>query len=94
MIREYSKMAPGKTTQIHRCGAEDLPWDMIENVDCAFTSPPYFSTETYNKGGQFEEDQSWHKFNEYEKWRDEFYLPVALNSYNSLSEKLKEDLLR
>ena len=87
MIKEYNKMSPGKTTQIYRCGAEDLPWDSIENVDCAFTSPPYFSTETYNKGGEFEEDQSWAKFNEYEKWRDEFYLPVALNSYNSLSEK-------
>ena len=86
MISEYNKLAPGKTTQIYRCGAEDLPWDSIENVDCAFTSPPYFSTEKYNEGGQFEEDQSWAKFNEYEKWRDEFYLPVALNSFNSLSE--------
>ena len=86
MIREYSKMSPGKTTQIYRCGAEDLPWDSIENVDCAFTSPPYFSTERYNEGGEFEEDQSWSKFNGYDKWRDEFYLPVALNSFNSLSE--------
>ena len=87
MIREYSKMAPGKTTQIHRCGAEDLPWDMIKDVDCAFTSPPYFATERYNEGGEFEEDQSWSKFAEYERWRDEFYLPVALNSFNALSEK-------
>ena len=86
MIREYSKLAPGKTTQIYRCGAEDLPWDSIENIDCAFTSPPYFATERYNEGGQFEEDQSWAKFNEYESWRDEFYLPVAINSFNALSE--------
>jgi len=86
MIREYSKMAPGKTTEIYRCGAEDLPWETIKNVDCAFTSPPYFATERYNEGGQFEEDQSWSKFNEYENWRDEFYLPVALNSFNALSE--------
>ena len=86
MVREFDKLAPGKTVQFHRCGAEDLPWDMIKNVDCAFTSPPYFSTEEYNKGGEFEEDQSWAKFNEYEKWRDDFYLPVALNSFNSLSE--------
>ena len=86
MIREYSKMVPGKTTQIYRCGAEDLPWDTIKDIDCAFTSPPYFSTERYNEGGEFEEDQSWSKFNEYENWRDEFYLPVALNSFNALSE--------
>ena len=48
-----------KTTQIYNCGAEDLPWDEIKNVDCAFTSPPYFSTEdimrvvkkkNYNRG--------------------------------------------
>ncbi|NMJ87867.1 MAG: hypothetical protein EX285_08550, partial [Thaumarchaeota archaeon] len=87
MIREYSKMSPGKTTQIYRCGAEDLPWETIENVDCAFTSPPYFATERYNEGGEFEKDQSWSKFAEYERWRDEFYLPVALNSFNALSEK-------
>ena len=87
MIREYSKMAPGKTTQIYRCGAEDLPWDTIKDVDCAFTSPPYFATERYNEGGEFEEEQSWSKFAEYERWRDEFYLPVALNSFNALSEK-------
>ena len=87
MIKEYSKMSPGKTTQIYRCGAEDLPWETIENVDCAFTSPPYFATERYNEGGEFEKDQSWSKFAEYERWRDEFYLPVALNSFNVLSEK-------
>ena len=86
MIREYSKLSPGKTTQIYRCGAEDLPWDSIENVDCAFTSPPYFSTERYNEGGEFEGDQSWHKYSEYETWRDNFYLPVAQNSFNSLSD--------
>ena len=87
MIKEYSKMSPGKTTQIYRCGAEDLPWETIENVDCAFTSPPYFATERYNEGGEYEKDQSWSKFAEYERWRDEFYLPVALNSFNALSEK-------
>ena len=75
-----------KKVRIYRCGAEDLPWDEINNVDCAFTSPPYFSTEEYNKGGEHEEEQSWFKFNEYEKWRDDFYLPVSLNSHKSLSE--------
>jgi len=86
MIQEFNKMVPGKTVQIYRCGAEELPWDNIENVDCAFTSPPYFSTERYNEGGEFEEEQSWHKYSEYKKWRDEFYLPVASNSFNSLSD--------
>ena len=75
-----------KTTQIYNCGAEDLPWSEIKNVDCAFTSPPYFSTERYNEGGQKEELQSWFKFNEYESWRDNFYLPVSQKTFDSLSD--------
>ena len=59
----------------------------IKDIDCAFTSPPYFSTEEYNKGGEMEENQSWFKFNEYEKWRDDFFIPVSVNTFNSLSEK-------
>ena len=66
-----------KKVQIWRCGAEDLPYHKLPKIDVAFTSPPYFSTEEYNKGGEHQEDQSWHKFNEYDKWRDDFYLPVA-----------------
>ena len=67
---------PKKVT-IYNTGAEDLPWHTIKDVDCSFTSPPYFSTEEYNKGGDKEENQSWFKFNEYEKWRDDFFLPVS-----------------
>ena len=77
-ISKYNKLlSKPKKVQIWRCGAEDLPYHKLPNIDCAFTSPPYFSTEQYNKGGEHEEDQSWSKFNEYDKWRDDFYLPVA-----------------
>ena len=75
--RNHFTINASKKVTIYRCGAEDLPWDEIKDVDTAFTSPPYFSTEEYNKGGEHEEDQSWAKFNEYDKWRDDFYLPVA-----------------
>ena len=77
-ISKYNKLlSKPKKVQIWRWGAEDLPYHKLPNIDCAFTSPPYFSTEQYNKGGEHEEDQSWSKFNEYDKWRDDFYLPVA-----------------
>ena len=53
MIDFYDKLTGGKkTVQMYNCGAEDIPWDEINNVDCAFTSPPYFSTERYNEGGE------------------------------------------
>ena len=88
MIAFYNKLTDGKkTVKIYNCGAEDLPWNEISNIDCAFTSPPYFSTERYNEGGEKEDLQSWAKFNDYESWRDDFYLPVAQNSFNSLSDK-------
>ena len=80
-----SFLAKPKKTTIYNCGAEDLPWDTIKDIDCAFTSPPYFSTERYNEGGEKEENQSWKKFDEYSKWRDDFYLPVSKNTFNSLS---------
>ena len=77
----YNKLLPKpKKVHIWNCGAEDIPYDKLPPIDVAFTSPPYFSTEEYNKGGELEENQSWFKFNEYEKWRDDFYLPVAEKS--------------
>ena len=80
-IATYNKMlSKPKKVQIWNCGAEDIPYDKLPAIDVAFTSPPYFSTEEYNKGGELEEIQSWFKFNEYEKWHDDFYLPVAEKS--------------
>ena len=76
-----SFLSKPKKVTLYNCGAEDLPWDKIDNIDCAFTSPPYFSTERYNEGGEKEENQSWFKFDEYSKWRDDFYLPVAKKSF-------------
>ena len=77
-ISTYNKLLPKpKKVHIWNCGAEDIPYDKLPPIDVAFTSPPYFSTEEYNKGGELEENQSWFKFNEYDKWRDDFYLPVA-----------------
>jgi len=81
-IETYNSfLSTPKKVTIYNCGAEDLPWDKIDNIDCAFTSPPYFSTERYNEGGEKEENQSWFKFDEYSKWRDDFYLPVAQKSF-------------
>ena len=82
-IDRYNRLlSKPKKVKIWNCGAEDLPYDELPDIDVAFTSPPYFSTEEYNKGGEKEENQSWFKFNEYEKWRDDFYLPVAEKSIN------------
>lgn len=76
-----------KKVTIWRTPAEDLDYDQLPPIDCAFTSPPYFSTELYNSGGDHEEDQSWSRYDTYEKWRDNFYLPVNHKTYEALSNK-------
>ena len=80
-IDRYNRLlSRPKKVKIWNCGAEDLPYNELPDIDVAFTSPPYFSTERYNEGGEKEENQSWKKFDEYSKWRDDFYLPVAEKS--------------
>ena len=83
----YKQIGTKKVLTFYRSGAEDIPWEDINEIDCAFTSPPYFSTELYNEGGEHEDDQSWSKFSEYNSWRDNFYLPVSKNSFNALSDR-------
>jgi hypothetical protein len=70
--------------------AEDIDWKNetgTRGIDCIFTSPPYFSTEIYNKGGEKEENQSWSRYPEYQNWRDGFLFPVLKNTFEVLSPK-------
>ncbi len=41
----------------------------LPKVDVAFTSPPYFNKEVYDPGSK---TQSSHRYETYEKWRDDF----------------------
>lgn len=75
-----------KKVVIHRSAAEDLDYDALPEIDCAFTSPPYFSTELYNLNGKHVDDQSWKRYDTYEKWRDNFYLPVNEKTYSKLKK--------
>ncbi len=76
-----------KKVTIYNIGAESLPWETFErDFDCAFTSPPYFSTELYAQGLEGEENQSWKKFDTYESWERDFFIPVSEWSYKVLGE--------
>ena len=57
---------------------------MPDHYDVMFTSPPYFATELYNKGGVHEQDQSWSRYATYEEWRDGFLMPVMKGVYDCL----------
>jgi hypothetical protein len=85
-IDEHTWLFEGiKTVYMQNLPAEDSNvFDQAE-MDCVFTSPPYYSTELYNKGGEKEENQSWHRYPDYTDWLNKFYLPVMKRAYNSLS---------
>lgn len=76
-----------KSVTLLRSAAEDINWLAICNrIDCLFTSPPYFSTEVYNKNGVNEKDQSWFRYNEYDKWRDGFLFPMLKNAWQVIND--------
>lgn len=83
---DYFFCAGNKVVELWRKPAEDFDYSELPKIDCAFTSPPYFSTELYNAGGKHEEDQSWKRYDTYEKWRDNFYLPVNEKTFEHLSD--------
>lgn len=83
---DYFFCAGSKIVELWRKPAEDLDYSLLPDIDCAFTSPPYFSTELYNSGGEHEEDQSWKRYDTYEEWRDKFYLPVNEKTFERLSD--------
>lgn len=76
-----------KRVEIWRSAAEDLDYSKLPLIDLAFTSPPYFSTELYNSNGKNVDDQSWKRYDEYEKWREGFYLPVNRLTFERLSDQ-------
>lgn len=76
----------GKEVVCYNAPAEDI-LDVIRanKFDCIFTSPPYFSTELYDEGGD-DWKQSWMRYPEYDNWWNKFYKPVITACYESLSE--------
>lgn len=77
-----------KTVHLFRGPAEN--WNELydgtynEVFDFAFTSPPYFTTEEYNKGGEFESEQSWSRYPSFIDWRDKFFFKVSDRTLNCL----------
>lgn len=75
-----------KHVKIYNLPAEDLKNEYCDSIkyDLMFTSPPYFATEVYNKGGKKEELQSWSRYDTYEKWRDGFFIPSLTFALDNL----------
>lgn len=57
-------------------------FEIPEEVDVVFTSPPYFDREKYSGS----EDQSWVQHDSLEDWTEGFLRPVIHKAYNALRE--------
>jgi hypothetical protein len=76
-----------KRVTIFKSPSEELNLSNIPiKFDCYFTSPPYFATELYNKGGQGEDLQSWKRYDTYELWRDNFFFLTLKNFSGMMSD--------
>jgi len=84
---EYYKLfGSEKKSIILNLPAEDVNWEVYKDFDLVFTSPPYFSTELYAKGSQFEYLQSWKRYSNYKNWRDNFLFKTINNIKPSLAK--------
>ena len=62
--------------------AEDVMSGLEGSYDVIFTSPPYFDLEKYNK----DKNQSYNKFNSYEKWLKGFLFKIVNESKRLLKD--------
>ncbi|RNL53143.1 DNA methyltransferase [Pedobacter jejuensis] len=58
------------------CAEEVMPTLKSASIDLIFTSPPYFKQEKYNK----ESNQSYLRYKNYEKWKNDFLHEVIIQS--------------
>lgn len=84
-VKFYSKHKK-KLTIISDSPAEDYDWSKHKNFDLIFTSPPYFTTERYAKNTNFENKQSWFRYNNNQSWIDNFLFKVLQETSSCLTK--------
>ena len=74
-----------KKVVIYNLPSEDLDWKKYENTfDFYFTSPPYFETERYAK--EHSSTQSWHRYQSFDSWKNDFFFPVNEKVFSALKD--------
>jgi hypothetical protein len=84
---EFFECIGSKHVIIYNKPFEDVDLSNFNNsIDVMFSSPPYFSTEKYGEGTGAEENQSWNRYSEFEKWKHDF----LFKSLSKIKSTLKE----
>lgn len=79
-ISFYESLTGKKNVEIHTNPSESHDWNKHRKIyDLIFTSPPYFSTETYAKNSESEKNQSWYNYKSIESWLNDFLFKTLSN---------------
>lgn len=78
LLNEFIELAGGSGGEIHRSVSEEF---VPENIDCAFSSPPYFNLEKYSD----EPTQCMNKFSTLDEWLEGYAAPTMQNIHKGLN---------
>lgn len=70
----------GQDFRIYCTGSENFVEDLVNKIDVAFTSPPYFDLEKYSDDG----GESTNNYDNYDKWIECFAKKTIINTYKYL----------
>lgn len=78
LLNYYIEQAGGSAGEIHQSVSEEF---VPENIDIAFSSPPYFNLEKYSD----EPTQCMNKFTTLDEWFEGYVVPTMQNIYKGLN---------
>lgn len=78
LLNEFIELAGGSAGEIHQSVSEEF---VPENIDCAFSSPPYFNLEKYSD----EPTQCMNQFNTLDEWFEGYVVPTMRNIHTGLN---------
>ena len=87
-IQEYEDhfiCVGSKRVIIWNLPSEDVNWKLYEDTfDFYFTSPPYYETERYASNNA--ETQSWHRYPDFDSWKNDFFFYVNEKIFEALKD--------
>ena len=78
LLNDFIELAGGRKGEIHQSVSEEY---LPENIDCAFSSPPYFNLEKYSD----EPTQCMNQFNSLDQWFEGYVAPTMQNIHSGLN---------
>lgn len=78
LLNHFIAESGGREGEIHQSVSEEF---VPENIDCAFSSPPYFNLEKYSD----EPTQCMNRFDSLDNWFDGYVAPTMKNIHKGLN---------